>query len=75
MIYYKRGTGTFIVTEPKPWAHENQKHFPEYSFNDGDVPTVDEIETYLIKNYNFKLEADKINKISVLFNLNPSLNL
>lgn len=75
MIYYKRGTGTYVVTEPKPWAHENQEHFPNYTFRDGNVPIVDVIEGYLIKNYNFKLEEDEINKTSVLYNLDPSLKL
>jgi len=29
MFYYKRGTGTFVVTEPRPWARENQNLFPD----------------------------------------------
>jgi hypothetical protein len=34
MMYYKRGTGTFIITEPLPWARENQELFPDYNFID-----------------------------------------
>ncbi len=74
MIYYKNGTGTFIVTEPKPWAHENQSHFPKYDFSDNDnTPTVDVIEKYLIKNYNF--QSKKEGGIKVLYNLSPTLTL
>lgn len=73
MIYYKRGTGTFVVTEPRPWARENQHHFPEYDFIDNH-PTTNVIQNYLITNFNFVVgHAD--DEISVIHNLDPNLNL
>lgn len=36
MIYYKKGSGTYIVPEPKPWAKENQNYFPRYTFQSND---------------------------------------
>ncbi len=45
IIYYQQGTGTYVVTEPKPWARENQNHFPNHNFIDNDnTPTTDEKE-------------------------------
>lgn len=32
MMFYLRGSDTFIVTEPRPWAKENQNLFPDYDF-------------------------------------------
>ncbi len=54
MIYYKKGTGTVIVTEPRPWSRENTNLFSEeYDFI-VKFPTTNNIEKLLIKNYNFK---------------------
>jgi hypothetical protein len=53
MIYYHTGTGTFIVTEPRPWAKENQHLFPEYDFVNR-FPTTNEVETRLINDYRFR---------------------
>jgi hypothetical protein len=43
MIYYQKGSGTYVVTEPRPWARENQHHFPNYNFQ----PTTIQRQTLL----------------------------
>ena len=48
VIYYQRGAGTFVVTEPRPWARENQHHFPNFTFQPNNHPTPIEIEKWLI---------------------------
>ena len=53
MMYYKRGTGTFVVTEPRPWAKENQNLFPDYDFIER-VPTTNTVEQLLINQYGFQ---------------------
>ena len=53
MIFYQRGTGTFVVTEPRLWAKENQNLFPEYDFV-GRFPTTNAVETRLINEYGFR---------------------
>ncbi len=53
MMYYKRGTGTFVVTEPRPWAKENQILFPDYDFIER-VPTTNTVEQLLINQYGFQ---------------------
>ena len=61
MIYYHRGTGTYVVTEPRPWARENQHYFPNYGFTNmkDDHPI-----THLIKNYCVRiLKAQKISML------------
>jgi hypothetical protein len=73
LIYYKRGTGTFIVTEPLPWARENQAHFPNYNFTSR-VPTTNGICEYLVKEYKFKKQVDK-SGVKAYTNLDPDLNL
>lgn len=74
IIYYKQGTGTYIVTEPKPWARENQNHFPNRDFAPGDPnPTPEEIEEYLIDNYNFHRMEPENERVSLVYNLNPDL--
>lgn len=78
IIYYKRGTGTFVVTEPKPWARENQNHFPEYEFLDNPTtPTTQTIEAYLINNHGFTASPhnNNNNPIHLIFNLDPNVNL
>ncbi len=74
MIYYKIGTGTFIVTEPLPWARENQHFFPNYNFQDGNVPTTDFVEAWLIANMNFVRVVNN-GDVSLIQNVNPNLNL
>jgi hypothetical protein len=53
MMYYHRGTGTFIVTEPRPWSKENQNFFPEYDFV-RQYPTTNLVETRLINEFGFR---------------------
>ena len=74
MIYYKKGTGTFIVTEPRPWSRENQHHFPNYTFQHKDHPTTDFIEEWLIENRNFqKIVSNKT--VSLIQNIDIELDL
>lgn len=73
LIFYKRGTGTFIVTEPRPWARENQAHFPNYDFI-SDEPTTNTICDYLVKEFNFVKQVDK-SGIKAFTNLDPDLNI
>lgn len=74
MIYYKRGTGTFIVTEPRPWSKENQHFFPNYTFSGNNHPTTEEIETWLINNHNFRRVVNNSN-VTLIQNLDIHLNL
>lgn len=53
MMYCKRGTGTFVITEPRPWAKENQILFPDYDFIER-VPTTNTVEQLLINQYGFQ---------------------
>jgi len=71
MFYYKRGTGTFVVTEPRPWARENQNLFPDYDFAEN-FPTTNEIENRLENQFGFNRVIDN-DEIVLLQNL--SLNL
>lgn len=74
MIYYKRGTGTFVVTEPRPWARENQHHFQNYSFEPNNHPTTEIVEKWLIENKNFQKIIDN-DIISLIQNVDPFLDL
>lgn len=73
LIFYKKGTGTFIVTEPLPWARENQAHFSKFNFTTK-VPTTNAICEYLVKKYKFKKQVDK-NGVKAFTNLDPDLNM
>jgi len=70
MIYYKRGTGTYVVTEPRPWARENQHHFPNYTFQPNNHPTTDTVEAWLIENRNFQRVVDN-DFVSLIQNVDP----
>ena len=74
MIYYQRGTGTYVVTEPRPWARENQHHFPAYTFQHNNHPTTDFVETWLIDIKNFKRVVDN-DSISLIQNVDPNLDI
>ena len=74
MIYYKRGTGTYVVTEPRPWARENQHHFPNYTFQPNNHPTTDTVEAWLIDNRNFHRVVDN-DFVSLIQNVDPDLDL
>jgi hypothetical protein len=74
MIYYGIGTGTYIVTEPRPWARENQNLFPNFTFEPNNHPTTNFIEDWLIENRNF-VRVFVNDDIIVIQNLNPNLIL
>lgn len=74
LIYYQRGAGTFVVTEPRPWARENQHHFPNFTFQLNNHPTTDAVEAWLIDNRNFKKVLDSPDLV-VVQNLDPNLIL
>jgi hypothetical protein len=74
MIYYGIGTGTYIVTEPRPWARENQNLFPNFTFQPNNHPTTNFIEDWLIENRNF-VRVFVNDDIIVIQNLNPNLIL
>lgn len=73
MIYYKNGTGTYIVTEPRPWARENQHLFPQFDFINNH-PTTEVVENYLVNNHNFEIVVET-ERIVVIQNLDPELDL
>lgn len=75
IIYYKTGTGTFVVTEPRPWSRENQQYFPHHDFNAVWAPTTEVINQFLIDQFNFIRQDYNDRNITVLFNLNPNINL
>jgi hypothetical protein len=72
IMYYQKGAGTYIITEPRPWARENKNYFPTYNFT-SKHPTVTKIEKVLIDRFNFKKVL--ITKDIVLIqNIDPNLN-
>jgi hypothetical protein len=75
IIYYKKGTGTYIITEPRPWARENQQYFPGYDFTPANHPTSDTIKNYLIENFNFKENLENNQEVQLIYNLDPNLEL
>ncbi|SHJ56285.1 hypothetical protein [Flavobacterium haoranii] len=72
MIYYQKGSGTYVVTEPMPWARENKELFVDFDFN-SKKPTSEVIEKLLIEKFNFKIMVDD-NKVKLIQNLNPNLS-
>jgi len=74
IIYYKQGTGTYVVTEPRPWSRENQQHFQGFDFIDNH-PITDIIEDYLINNHNFIRDENENENVTVIYNLDPNLIL
>lgn len=72
IIYYKQGTGTYVITEPRPWAKENQAYFSTYDFINTH-PTTNVIEQFLINNFGFVI--NHYPNITVLINLDPNINL
>lgn len=75
IIYYKRGTGTYVVTEPRPWARENQHHFPNNTFVEDDQPVPNTIKQWLINNRGFQENNFQNPDITVLFNLDPNIDM
>ena len=74
IIYYKNGTGTYIVTEPRPWARENQNLFPGFNFTNI-TPNTNMIIKWLIENRGFQKQIFEESGIVVISNLNPLNNL
>jgi hypothetical protein len=73
IIYYKRGTGTFVVTEPRPWANENREHFPGYDFIN-QKPTTNAVEQFLRVHLGFR-EVISNNDVVLLQNLDTNNTL
>jgi hypothetical protein len=71
MVYYQRGTGTFIVTEPRPWAKENRHVFPVYNFIN-QIPTTNSVERRLIEDYGFRKVIEN-EEIVLVQSLNTNL--
>lgn len=74
IIYYKSGTGTFVVTEPRPWSRENKNYFPSHDFSTG-APRTSEVNQVLIEKFKFERKDFDDQNITVLFNLNPTLDI
>lgn len=74
MIYYKKGTGTYVITEPRPWARENLHLFIGVPLQDG-APRTKTIEDYLIDKHKFKIEEYNDENVTVLINLDPLIDL
>lgn len=72
IIYYQKGAGTYIVTEPRPWARENKKHFPTHDFITNH-PTVAKIEKVLIESFHFK-KVVNTKDIVLIQNVAPDLS-
>lgn len=71
LIFYANGTGSYVVTEPMPWARENKHHFKSFNFIDK-KPTSNVICKYLVDNFQFKKVVDN-SGITTFVNLNPEL--
>ena len=73
MFYYKRGTGTFVVTEPRPWARENPNLFPDYNFTEN-FPNTTSIENFLIERFGFTKVIEN-EEVVLLQNLDININI
>jgi hypothetical protein len=73
MMYYKRVTATFVLTEPRPWAKENQTLFPDYDFIQR-VPTTNAVEQLLINQYDFQKVIEN-EDVVLIQNLETTLDL
>ena len=71
IIYYQAEAGTYVVTEPRPWARGNKSLFPAYDFITSE-PNVDTIERYLFQHHGFN-RVVSTPEIVVLINVDPSL--
>jgi len=74
MIYYHRGTGTYVTTAPRAWAWENQHRFPGRNFVN-DHPSSNEVEEYLVNNHQFTLVEYDHDLVTVVYNHDPNINL
>ena len=75
MIYYRKGTGSYVISEPRPWARENQHYFPQYNFLGNNHPTSDFIEEWLINNKSFQRGDFNYPTVDVIYNLDPNIDL
>jgi len=75
MIYYKKGTGSYVISEPRPWARENQHYFPHYSFLGNNHPTTEVVEELLINTKGFKRGFFNYPTVEVIYNLDPNIDL
>jgi hypothetical protein len=73
MIHYHRRTGSYLVAEPRPWAKENQVHFPTYDFITNH-PNMKSNESLLIEQQNSQRVAN-MPKIVLIQNLDSNLTL
>jgi hypothetical protein len=73
IMYYKRGTGNFVITEPRPWAKENQHVFPEYDFIHR-IPITTAVEKRLIDQYGFRTVIEN-DYVVLIQNLDITLDL
>lgn len=73
IMFYKNGTGTFIITEPRPWARENRHFFPEFDFVESH-PTTKFIEEWLMKHKGFE-KVLSTNQVVLIQNLNLNIDL
>ena len=75
LIYYHQGTGTYVVTAPRAWAWDNRvQHFPGRDFINNH-PTSSEVETYLVNNHGFTLVEHDQELVTLVYNLNPNIEL
>ena len=72
MIYFCKSAGTFVVTEPLPWARQNQEYFLEFDFTNN-KPRTEDVNLWLQNNRNFLRE--NYEGVVVLYNLNPNIEL
>jgi len=72
MIYYQKGSGTYVVTTPRRWANENRAHFEGHDFIITH-PTTDEIENWLVNNKGFVFGNTQKADVAIIYNFNANL--
>jgi hypothetical protein len=72
-IFHLRGAGTYAVTGSRPWARENQVHFPTYDFITIHA-NVESIERFLIEQRNFQRVVNMPDFV-LIQNVDPNLIL
>jgi hypothetical protein len=74
IIYYPKGTGTYVVTEPRPWARNNPNYFPNCDFVNTH-PTTSEIESFLIQYFDFHYVNTNNPDVVLIQNLDANLKI
>jgi hypothetical protein len=74
MLYYAKGTGSYVVTEPRPWARENRHYFPQFDFINSH-PTTNDVETFLIQHHGFHIGHTNNPDISLIQNLDTTIKI